>query len=469
MHFFQAYSDTAKCSNLLLKPIKCVIVPIACVFSKQVEHAFKTWLETHIPEWKDFNISDIGKYLGFYLGPAARDAQWKAAASKVKCRTLTIAGAKAPTSVACSLYNMKVVGVPQFIGQLLPMPRHYNCAEKGNLHSLFHMPNNCLPLIAFFALDLIGGPKVRSIAEAGNSARFRTAFKTVTIWHDLLALMMSLAQDYIPTIQYDSGQHFAAHFDRPPFTFYMEAAFEGTFDIHSTSRRHSRQPHDLLSSTPSSTTLQIRNLRSELKVDSVNIQAKVQKLFTSQHMPLEQWTDLFIRRLRPLLDPEHRADLHQVPWHDVYAIMNILGQHHAMTMIKTYAGGWCTARRFQKSAMCVFGCGDAPDEQLHYNYCPKLLSYIAMATGTKVIPHPLARLGLLPPSPARMVLTLIAYTAYHDLKLGLARDGFHHIFDAVSLASRSTRWSTRSFARDALDSISSKSNIIHSSTHINTA
>ena len=85
--------------------------------------------------------------------------------------------------------------------------------------------------------------------------------------------------------------------------------------------------------------------------------------------------------------------------------MNILGQHHAMSMIKTYAGACCTARRFQKSAKCVFGCLDEPDEQLHYNYCPKLLSYVAMNTGTKVIPHPLARLGLLP---ARDALDMIS-------------------------------------------------------------
>ena len=58
-------------TNLTLKPKKCVIVMTAAMLNADNIAMMRHWLNNVIPAWKDIQITDAPKFLGFLLGPAA--------------------------------------------------------------------------------------------------------------------------------------------------------------------------------------------------------------------------------------------------------------------------------------------------------------------------------------------------------------------------------------------------------------
>ena len=55
--------------NLILKPKKCIIIPLGAPVTDELVALVKDYLAREIPEWKDFEVADKGKYLGIMLGP----------------------------------------------------------------------------------------------------------------------------------------------------------------------------------------------------------------------------------------------------------------------------------------------------------------------------------------------------------------------------------------------------------------
>ena len=473
---YLCYTDIAAVSNLTLKPKKCIIVPLAEVVNDIVVSNIKSWLCTHIPPWKDFIIQSYGKYLGYIIGPAADSQQWQSPISKWRARTHAIASSAAPTSVSCALYNFRAAGVLQFKAQILPMPKKFHLKEKGTLHKLLHLPNNALMLRAFFSLHMLGGPRIYSIAAMNMAARFRTAVCTVPAWNELLQDIMQAAADFLPLSVYDAGRHYAQHFDAPPLVFHLQAAKEAVFNLAATSLRHQKPANAQLNHIKPNTVLKLRALRNECGRSTVkDVQTKASKILAQDYMNLDEWAHFFTTRLRRLLSPLHHADLADVIWDDVFKLMKLLSGHHALALIKTYTGSWCTSCRFKEDSIlpCLFGCTTgydgrtARDHQAHYMYCPKMLSIVWAHAGTPITPNPLEALGLRPPCLARMTTALVSFTLYHDLKLskleGLQADrarGLHTkarttISEATALAVKATSWSTTAAARDAMKAISS--------------
>ena len=98
-------------AGLILKPVKCVIVPTSCRFSQDVVDKIRTWLMRTIPKWKDFNILPHSKYLGIVMGPEAKDAQWKKPINEFVNRAQAIGSVHAPISISTYLYNISSVSV----------------------------------------------------------------------------------------------------------------------------------------------------------------------------------------------------------------------------------------------------------------------------------------------------------------------------------------------------------------------
>ena len=106
-----------------LKPGKCVIAPIGEAFSESITGEIKGWLGTHLPAWKDFAVTAAGRYLGFYMGPAAtREMQFKQPLAKMSLRVDAIAAAGVAGSIGAVLYNTRVAPCTGYIGQLIPPP-----------------------------------------------------------------------------------------------------------------------------------------------------------------------------------------------------------------------------------------------------------------------------------------------------------------------------------------------------------
>ena len=63
------FNEFCKISGLVLNPSKCVLILSSASCSEQNILAVRNWLATNIPDWKDMNITNHGKYLGLLLAP----------------------------------------------------------------------------------------------------------------------------------------------------------------------------------------------------------------------------------------------------------------------------------------------------------------------------------------------------------------------------------------------------------------
>ena len=142
-------------ANLTLGPAKCNLVPL-----NQVDPSFQdgererdyihSWLETHIPDWRPFQVLLTAKYLGFHLGPKSSKKVWDAPIANHELATLC--------------YNSRAVPVLGYVGQLLPLQtlQHKNlmlgCSQvkRTLLHHLFHLPTNSWDGNMFYELGCIG-------------------------------------------------------------------------------------------------------------------------------------------------------------------------------------------------------------------------------------------------------------------------------------------------------------------------
>ena len=61
---------TKAATGLGLKPSKCIIVPL-WKWSPTLATAIREWLRRTLAAWSHFKVEEIGRYLGFEMGPAA--------------------------------------------------------------------------------------------------------------------------------------------------------------------------------------------------------------------------------------------------------------------------------------------------------------------------------------------------------------------------------------------------------------
>ena len=69
------FSKAEMLAGLVLKPSKCVIVPL-CDISEEIRGSIITWLQNNIPVWDNFSIQTTTKLLGFYIGPKSASMNW---------------------------------------------------------------------------------------------------------------------------------------------------------------------------------------------------------------------------------------------------------------------------------------------------------------------------------------------------------------------------------------------------------
>ncbi len=87
----------ARASGVHLKPSKCFLIVSVVHLTEGIATQIKGWLQTHIPEWADFQIVDCRKYLGVWLGCNGADQTWPPSPShKYLERSISISAANAP-------------------------------------------------------------------------------------------------------------------------------------------------------------------------------------------------------------------------------------------------------------------------------------------------------------------------------------------------------------------------------------
>ena len=119
--------------------------------------------------------------------------------------------------------------------------------------------------------------------------------------------------------------------------------------------------------------------------------------------------------------PELVDDVAIVNLDHAFALLRGLPRHAAMCVLKSWLNGWCTSRRFHeaRTLSCLLGC-PAPDTFAHYAACPRLWNVVAARTHEQRAANTIERLGLVPGARQREALAnlALAYTSYHELKIG---------------------------------------------------
>jgi hypothetical protein len=82
-----SFSSFQGASGLTLKPVKCVLVPVAVFCSNANRQRIQVWLRRHVQGWQFFRVDPAGKYLGLFLGPGAGvSKQWGGPVTKLRER-----------------------------------------------------------------------------------------------------------------------------------------------------------------------------------------------------------------------------------------------------------------------------------------------------------------------------------------------------------------------------------------------
>ena len=183
-HMFPIFDLAEALAGLTLKPSKCILIPTSEPFSEELVRYTQAWLVSNIPGWSKFSIKSCGKYLGFFLGPQTKQVQWKEPLAKFSSRAQALNKTHNAVSINSYLFNSCCTSVVQYKAQLLPLPKHFEQAERAAMHAILHLATNSLDHASFFSLQQAGGPKIQSASVAAKAAIFRAACNSQDIWSD---------------------------------------------------------------------------------------------------------------------------------------------------------------------------------------------------------------------------------------------------------------------------------------------
>ena len=112
----------SRVAGLVLKPSKCFLVVTCVPLTPFVRQAIANWLSVEIPDWKNMQIVDSGKYLGVYLGGAGSEKTLKICEDKYLSRCFDISLSTATALPTIVRYSERAVPVFSYVSQVLLHP-----------------------------------------------------------------------------------------------------------------------------------------------------------------------------------------------------------------------------------------------------------------------------------------------------------------------------------------------------------
>ena len=190
---FRLFEEFRLLSGLCLKPKKCVMVLLSVEASIHNIAIIRTWLSRNLPQWKDIEISNVGKYLGLMVGPNAGVSQWNAATRKFLDRVAWIHNACLPPHLAAARYNSHAIPILGYIGQLVPPPKKYKILALDAVGSVLRLPGRSLDYPTAHCLEELGGPKLVDLIAYVNACCVRASIKMFTGFQEQSSLLKELA------------------------------------------------------------------------------------------------------------------------------------------------------------------------------------------------------------------------------------------------------------------------------------
>ena len=193
-------------------------------------------------------ITNVGKYIGFQLGPKAGAPQWVAPLEKFKQRVKDIRSSDLPLGLAASQYASRAVPVLGYVGQSVPPPAYYTCTELWAAHKISGIPL-ALDVAAIHGLDVLGSTKLVRASSYLRSCMLRAASKTLQGHSAMHTELVELAVHGSVLEQVVRGGALPQGWDSCAFATHLHRASCGSIglDMHAgrfsmLCRRH-RKPH----------------------------------------------------------------------------------------------------------------------------------------------------------------------------------------------------------------------------------
>ena len=125
----QLFAQLHAISGLALNVHKCVLIPL---YPGDYTSTKRRIADT-IPRWQQMQVSDKGKYLGFYIGPGKGDSSWQDPTKKYSGRCHTWQDKPLGLQYHTTVYNTLCVSTLTYIAQLEHPPHFTLEAETQGL------------------------------------------------------------------------------------------------------------------------------------------------------------------------------------------------------------------------------------------------------------------------------------------------------------------------------------------------
>jgi hypothetical protein len=165
------FQEFEQISRLELNIDKTVFIPLWPVAS---ERGLRNLIAETCPMWRNIKISSRGKYLGFIIGPDAKEDSWNGALTKYNARVKQWDLAKCGLFWNTLYYNTFVVSTLEFIAQLEVVS---TAVEEAEVHALRKLAPGPGTWISFEDLEHPGmfgvGNGFKQISHTAQAAKLR--------------------------------------------------------------------------------------------------------------------------------------------------------------------------------------------------------------------------------------------------------------------------------------------------------
>ena len=391
-------------SLLALKPQKCIILP-AALPADEARAKFVEVLKREAPGWEDFQIADVGVYLGCALGRQAGTVRWAACIDKYRVRVAAIANTAALVAIVSRLYNSFAFSVLQYLPNFSAPPPYLFTLERSSLHKMIRLPQNTLSTSAFFHLPGVGLPRFQMVGSmcAATAATFFLSFGVeLEMWRTRLVQAASEGVEGVHALWLFAGCADPRGNDSGAGALFLckwlhgarhTAACAGGRLVAARGRLLKRA-------------CRMQDFVAEKRPEIQAVQRKSKKFINRS---IAQWLypdilpEILVRRVRAFAHTE--VDLGEA--RELVGIIKSEARRQpraSVAAFRWYMNGLATSRRLHLAVprQCMFGCKDQEDSQLHYFRCRRARFMTAVCT--KRLPmadEARDRLGLVGDSAAR--------------------------------------------------------------------
>ena len=201
------FEEYEQISGLALNIKKTVFIPL---WPHNSECGLRNLIRELCPAWRNVKIASKAKYLGFVIGPGARDDSWEAPTTKYMKRISSWEDMQCGMLWNSMFYNIFAVTTLEFVAQLEDVPDSVLKVEEWALRRLAPGPGNWISPEDLENLDKFGiGNGFRLLRHTHRAAKLR--------------VIKELGQSYIRKIQDELTMEQCSFFSRPFGTWHNRA------------------------------------------------------------------------------------------------------------------------------------------------------------------------------------------------------------------------------------------------------